>query len=221
MAIITVNDLNRLFNQTVVDLMSKGYTISQFTHGGSYFNTVGHLDLVKPNDKSHLIRIWTVTNTESTDDKIYRHIDTAAIRVSKYMWKDGFDGKCRSQTLWPDRGEVLSEHKFYKICDRSDRNGGMVFTDNLDEAKNILNIQWNRYCNRSIKSNNYIRELELSKLSPNFVDKIMYRINAVRGFKRANASCITSVRVGRNYNGRMVADIAYSQNGKCGIINLH
>ena len=141
MAIVTVNDLNRLFNQTVVDLMGKGYIISQFTHGGSYSHTEGHLDMLKPNDKLHIIRVWTMTGMNNADDKIYRHIDTAAIRVSKYTWKDGFDGKCRSQTLWPDRGEILSERKFYQICDRSERKGGKVYTDNLDEAKKILNMQ--------------------------------------------------------------------------------
>lgn len=218
MAIVTVNDLNRLFNQTVVDLMGQGYIISQFTHGGSYSHTEGHLDMAKPNDKSHIIRVWTVTGIDNTDDKIYRHIDTAAIRVSKYTWKDGFDGKCRSQTLWPDRGEILSERKFYQICDRSERKGGKVYADNLDEAKKILNMQWNRYCNRCINCDSH--DVEVKKLPASLIDRIMRRINSVRGFKRATASCISRVRVGRNYNGKMAADVYYSQNGKGGVINL-
>lgn len=224
MAIITVNDLNRLFNQTVVDLMGKGYVISQFTHGGSYSHTEGHLDMAKPNDKSHIIRIWTVTDMEDTDDRIYRHIDTAAIRVSKYTWKDGFDGRCHSQTLWPERGEVLSERKFYQICDRSERRGGKVgkvYTDNLDEAKKILNMQWDRYCSRAKTGGGYPHDVEVNKLSANLVDCIMRRINSIRGFKRATASCITRVQIGRNYGGKMAANVYYSQNGKSGIIDLH
>jgi hypothetical protein len=220
MAIITVNDLNHLFNQTVVDLMGKGYVISQFTQGGSYSNTEGHLDMIKPNDRLHIIRIWAVTGMDDTNDRIYRHIDTVAIRVSKYTLKDGFDGKCRSQTLWPDRGEVLSERKFYQICDRSERKGGKVYTDNLDEAVKIMNMQWNRYCSRSKTGSNYTRDIEISKLPATFVDCIMRRINSIRGFKRATASCINRVHIGRNYNGKMAADVYYSQNGKSGIINL-
>ena len=220
MAIVTVNDLNRIFNETVVDLMEKGYVISQFTHGGSYSHTEGHLDMAKPNDKSHIIRVWTVTGIEDTDDRIYRHIDTAAIRISKYTSKDGFDGRCRSQTLWPDRGEILSERKFYQICDRSERKGGKVYTDNLDEAMKILNMQWDRYCSRSKTGDNYSHDVEVSKLPASLVDGIMRRINSIRGFKRATASCITKVKVGRNYNGKMAADVYYSQNGKGGVITL-
>ena len=223
MAIVTVNDLNRLFNQTVVDLMGKGYVISQFTHGGSYSHTEGHLDMINPNDKSHLIRIWIVTGIDNTDDKIYRHVDTAAIRVSKYTGKDGFDGKCRSQTLWPARGEILSECKFYQICDRSERKGGKVgrvYTDNFDEAKKILNMQWSRYCSRANKDN-YYHDVEVNKLPANLIDCIMKRINSIRGFKRATASCINRVCIGRNYSGKMAANVYYSQNGKGGVINLH
>ena len=218
MAIVTVNDLNRLFNQTVVDLMGKGYVISQFTHGGSYSHTEGHLDMAKPNDKSHIIRVWTVTGMDNTDDKIYHHIDTAAIRVSKYTCKDGFDGKCRSQTLWPDRGEVLSERKFYQICDRSERKGGKAYTDNLDEAKKILNMQWDRYCSRVVDCDSH--DVEVRKLPASLINRLMRRINSIRGFKRATASCISRVRIGRKYNGKMAADVYYSQNGKGGVINL-
>ena len=220
MAIVTVNDLNRLFNETVVDLMGKGYVISQFTHGGSYSHTEGHLDMAKPKDKSHIIRVWTVTDMEDTDDRIYRHVDTAAIRVSKYTQKDGFDGRCRSQTLWPERGEILSERKFYQICDRSERKGGKVYTDNLDEAMNILRMQWDRYCSRSKTGDGYSHDVEVRKLPASLVDGIMRRINSIRGFKRATASCITKVKVGRNYNGKMAADVYYSQNGKGGVITL-
>lgn len=221
MAIVTVNNLNRIFNQTVVDIMEKGYIISQFTNDGSYSNTKGHLDMIKQNDKSHIIRIWIVTGIEDTDYRVYHHVDTVAIRVSKYTHKNGFDGRCCSQTLWPDHGEVLSERKFYKICDRSEHKGGMVYTDNLDDAIKILNMQWDRYCSRdNDNKNNYYHSIEIRKLPASFIDNIMHRINSIRGFKRATASCITKVIVGKNYSGKMAADVYYSQNGKDGIIKL-
>lgn len=219
MAIVTINHLNDIINRIAADLMVKGYVISHFTHGGSYSNTEGHLDMIKPNDKSHIIRIWAVTYVYDIDDKIYRHIDATVIRVSKYTQKDGFDGKHHSQTLWPNNGEVLSESIFYKICDRSEIKGCKVYTDNLDEAKNILKMQWDRGCNH-VNKDYYSHSVEISKLPASFIDHIMNRINSIRGFKRATASCITKVMVGRNYNGKMVADVYYSQNGKDGVIKL-
>lgn len=223
MTIVTVNNLNRIFNQTVVDIMAKGYIISQFTNDGSYSNTEGHLDMIKPNDKSHIIRVWIVTGIEDTDYRVYHHVDTIAIRVSKYTRKNGFDGRCCSQTLWPDRGDVLSERKFYKICDHGERKEGRVYTDNLDDAMKILNVKWDRYCSRdnNDNKNNYYHSIEISKLPASFIDNIMHRINSIRGFKRATASCITKVIVGKNYSGKMAADVYYSQNGKNGIIKLH
>lgn len=223
MTIVTVNDLNRLFNQTVVDIMAKGYIISQFTNDGSYSNTEGHLDMIKPNDKSHIIRVWIVTGIEDTDYRVYHHVDTIAIRVSKYTRKNGFDGRCCSQTLWPDRGDVLSERKFYQICDRSEHKGRMVYTDNLDDAIKILNMRWDRYCSRDSNDNknNYYHSIEISKLPASFIDNIMHRINSMRGFKRATASCITKVIVGKDYSGKITANVYYSQNCKDGIIKLH
>ena len=232
MTIVTVNNLNRIFNNTVVDIMNKGYIISQFTNDGSYSysNTEGHLDMIKPNDKSHIIRVWIVTGIEDTDHRVYHHVDTIAIRVSKYTRKNGFDGRCCSQTLWPDRGDVLSERKFYQIserkfyqiCDRSEHKGRRVYTDNLDDAIKILNMRWDRYCSRDSNDNknNYYHSIEISRLPASFIDNIMHRINSIRGFKRATASCITKVIVGKNYSGKMSADVHYSQNGKNGIIKL-
>ena len=222
MAIITVNDLNNLINKIVVDFIGKGYILSNFTHGGSYSNTEGHLDMIKPNDKSHIIRVWIVNGIEDTDHRVYRHVDTVAIRVSKYTHKNGFDGRCRSQTLWPDRGDVLSERKFYQICDRSEHKEGRVYTDNLEDAMKILNMQWDRYCSHDSNDNknNYYHSIEINKLPSSFIDGIMHRINTIRGFKRATASCLTKVIVGKDYGGKMAADVYFSQNGKDGIIKL-
>lgn len=219
MAIVTINGINDVINKIVADLTVKGYVISNFTHGGSCSNTEGHLDMIKPNDKSHIIRIWAVTRVYDIDDKIYRHIDATVISVNRYTRKDGFDGKCHSQTLWPNHGEVLSEHIFYRICDRRECNRCKVYTDNLDEAKKILKIQHDRYCSY-VSKNDYYHSIEISKLPASFIDHIMNRINSIRGFKRATASCITKVMVGRNYNGKMAADVYYSQNGKDGVIKL-
>ena len=219
MAIVTVSDINRIFTDTVASYMSKGYMISQFTHGGSYTGTEGHIDMVKPNDSSHLIRIWMTSESELTDDKCYRRVDTIGIRVSKYTKENGLhDVKC-SQTLWSDTGEVLSEQKFYQICYRSRRSHVKTYVDNLDEALKVFEMQWDRY-NRRYVNKSDCRTFAINKLRPNFIDGIMRRINAIRGFKRATASCLKEVTLGHRYNGKPMATVKYSYNDKSGTITI-
>ena len=79
-------------------------------------------------------------------------------------------------------------------------------------------MQWNRYCSRSINCDAH--DVEVRKLPASLIDHLMRRINSIRGFKRATASCISRVRVGHIYNGKIAADVYYSQNGKDGVINL-
>lgn len=216
MAIVTVSDLNNIINKMVVDLMGKGYILSNFTHGGGYTSTEFHLDMIKPNDKSHILRIWMINSHADIEHKIYSHINTAAIRINKYTNKDGFCSNYRSQILWLDRGEVISESKFYQICEGK---SGNVYTDNLDEAIKIINMQFDRRLSRAIKRD-YSHSVEISKLPSSFIDSIMCRINAIRGFKRATASCITKVIVGKGYGDKIAADVYFSHNGKDGIIKL-
>ena len=217
MAIITVNDLNNLTNKIVVDFMGKGYVLSNFTHGGGYTSTEFHLDMIKPNDKSHIIRIWMINSHADIEHRIYSHINTAAVRVSKYTRKDGYDGNShKSQTLWADRGEVINEHKFYQICEGKNGN---VYTDNLDEDIKVINMQFDRRRSH-VSKRGYSHSVEICKLPSSFIDGIMRRINTIRGFKRATASCLTKVIVGKDYGGKMAADVYFSQNGKGGIIKL-
>ena len=217
MAIITVNDLNNLVNKIVVDFMGKGYILSNFTHGGGYTSTEFHLDMIKPNDKSHIIRIWMINSHADIEHRIYSHINTAAIRINKYTRKDGYDGNHhKSQTLWAGSGEIINEHKFYQIYEGKKGN---VYTDNLDEAIKVINMQFDRRCSH-VSKRRYSHSVEINKLPSSFIDGIMRRINTIRGFKRATASCLTKVIVGKDYGGKMAADVYFSQNGKDGIIKL-
>ena len=49
----------------------------------------------------------------------------------------------------------------------------------------------------NLDAKRYRHELNINKLKPEFVDNIMHKINAIRGFKNANASCIKSVKIYR------------------------
>lgn len=225
MAVVTIKEIAAQFNSTITDLMSKGYIISPFTMNGSYSNTRTHVDMINPRDTNHVIRVWMVDESASVPAELARWrswIDVVGVRVKKYTKSRcgrGYDGNfyCE-QTLWPgeDYGEVVSEKLFYAF---SERKGRKAFTDNFDEAKQLLELNYNRYLNRRT-DNKDVKQIPVHKLSANFIDLIMARINSVRGFKRATASCIEQVLIGKSYNDKLVAEIKYEFNGKHGMIHL-
>lgn len=221
MTIYTVSDIDRVYNDTVVNYMNKGYVVSPFTHSGSVSGSESHIDMIKPNDKSHLIRIWLISGTDSINVKGNCYIDTISICVNKYTYKfGGFRSINYTQSLWPDCGETISDCKFYLICSRPELRETKAYVDNIEEAKQILEMQWKRYCDKCNNAKNYHREVAVNTLSPKFIDNIMERINAIKGFKRATASCLKDVVIDRKWNGHMVAAIHYSYNDKNGIMYL-
>lgn len=222
MTIYTVSDIDRVYNDTVVNYMNKGYIISPFTRGDGTQHSEDHIDMIKPNDKSHLIRIWLTSGTDSINVKGHGYIDTISIHVNKYTSRcGGLRTINHAQVLWPDCGEKISDCKFYLICSRPGLRETKAYVDNIEEAKQILEMQWKRYCDKCNYSYNYHREVAVNTLSSNFIDNIMKRINAIKGFKRATASCLKDVVIDRKCNGHVVAAIHYSYNNKNGTICLN
>lgn len=230
MTVVTIKEIAAKFNSTITDLMSKGYIISPFTMNGSYSNTRTHVDMINPRDTNHVMRVWMVDESIRTPVSLagwYPWMDVVGVRVKKYTKASGYDSRCGrgydgrfycEQTLWPgeDYGEVVSEKLYYAF---NERKGKKTFTDNLDEAHKLLELNYNRNLNRHT-NDKYPKQIPVHKLSAKFIDLIMARINSVRGFKRATASCIERVAIGKNYNGKLVAEIKYGFNGKYGMINL-
>lgn len=204
----------------------KGLMISPFTQGGSYSDEHGHIDLIDPNDCSYIIRIWLMQGRYSIDNKSYWHgFDTIKMMVKKYTDPDTKNiDIARSKTLWPNKGESLYEKEYYAIGKMT--NGkSYVYTDDVNTAINSLNLAMQRIENRPYGVKCYNTNVELNRLTPKFVDSIMKRINSIKGFKRAHADCITSVKLSNVYcyqsdSNRLQAQVKYSFNGKDGIITL-
>lgn len=216
MAIFTATDVSNCYNETVMSYLNNGYILSPMTTGGSYSNTMCHTDLYNPNEKNKLIRVWLMDKTESVNDED-RFVETLTVCAKKYSFI--YTVPMKSQTLWPDSDSAELVGKFYKFYLISDKKGRRTYTDNKEELRSFRKLNWERYKNKSVYSQSS-RMVPIDKLTPKFVDGVMSRINSLRGFKRATASCITDVKIWKEDCGKMRALVRYSYKGKCDCIFL-
>lgn len=220
MSIFTAKEIANQFNEAIMHFIKKDYVISPFTENGSYSNTKTHIDLIKPNDNSHILRVWMVDESLKVGKDCRQKVDVTGPRVKKYLLGKGYDGKvAKEQTLWPGKeyGEVVYEKLFYMFKEKNDNK---VFSDDLDETTSLVNLSLDRMMNRPVDNPfNYGRFIAKEKLSANFVDGIMRRINSKPGFKRAKATCIDWVQIYK-YNNKLKVDVKYKLNDKVGIITL-
>ena len=185
MAIISIKDIIRQYNSVIKSFMDQGYIISPITMCGGYYHADGYTDLVNLNDKKSFIRIFVImceycSDGSYYDSKSYKYSITK-ILAKKYE----FDGKFKPISARPDCGKLISEKCFYQIKEN------YLYADTLDDLKQIREIQRKRKESRRVVSD--IKSYPINKLSAEFIDSIMERINSIRGFKRATASCIESV----------------------------
>ena len=217
MAIISIKDIIRHYNAVIKSFMDQGYIISPTTMYGGYHYVDGYTDLVNLNDKKNFIRVFIMREYCSDgsyyDSNSYKY-SIIKIIAKKYEW----DCKFKPISARPDCGKLISEKFFYQIKEN------YLYADTLDDLKQIREIQRKRKESRRKASN--IKSYPINKLSAEFIDSIMERINSIRGFKRATASCIESVctyqRVDRQNSAKAKFSgvVTFKFNNKCGRINL-
>ena len=217
MAIISIKDIIRQYNSVIQSFMDQGYIISPTTMYGGYSYVDGYTDLVNLKDKKNFIRIFVMREYCSDgyyyDPKSYKY-SIIKIIAKKYE----FDGKFKPISARPDCGKLISEKCFYQIKEN------YLYADTLDELKQIREIQLKRKESRRKASE--VKSYPINKLSADFIDSIMERINSIRGFKRATASCIESVSSYQcvdRHNSRKAkfsGVITFNFNNRCGRINL-
>ena len=216
MSVYTTKDLTKEFNSVVKRFMNDGYILSPFTVSGMYGNTVSYVDMINEDDKDNILRIWLIDEHETIDNKYYTTISVAGVRVNKYKVDEDFTKK---QSLWPNNGETVYEKLFYMFKEQRTHSNNFIkiYTDSVEEAVKYINIGIERYSDKSL-NNKRARVISVDKLPSKFVDRVMKKINAVRGFKRANALCITSVVFGKNDYNELTAKVDYSFNNKQGYL---
>lgn len=216
MAIFSIKDIIRHYNSVIKSFMDQGYIISPTTMYGGYHYVDGYTDLVNLNDKKNFIRIFVMREYYSDgsyyDSKSFKYSITK-ILAKKYE----FDGKFKPISARPDCGKLISEKCFYQIKEN------YLYADALDDLKQIREIQRKRKESRR-KASDTTKSYPINKLSAEFIDSIMERINSIYGFKRATASCIESVCsyqcVDSQNNTRFKGEVTFKFNNRCGRINL-
>lgn len=209
MAIVSMKDIIGYYNSVIKSFMDQGYVISPTTMNGGYSRVNGYTDLIKLNDKKTIMRIFVVHDYSSDCDCYY---DIIKIIAKEYEW----DGKFSSRNLWLDYGKSLSEKTFYQLKENR------AYADTLEEFKQIKEIRRQRKVFRETPSTK--KSYPINKLSADFIDRIMERINRLHGFKRATASCLEEVYSYIDcpyYNrSRFKGEVIFAFNNKRGRISL-
>ena len=216
MSVYTTKDIINEFNSVVKRFMNDGYILSPFTVSGMYGDAISYIDMINENDKDNILRIWLVDERKTIDNKYYINLSVAGIRVKKYKVDGDFT---KRQSLWPNNGETVYEKLFYMFKEQRTHSNKLIklYADSVEEAVKYINIGINRYSDKQI-NNKCARVISVDKLPSKFVDRVMKKINAVRGFKRANALCITKVVYGKNDYNELTAKVDYSFNNKQGYL---
>ena len=218
MAIFNIKDIIRQYNSVIKSFMDQGYIISPITMYGGYHYVDGYTDLVNLNDKKSIIRIFVMS--EYCSDGSYYDPKSFKYSITKILAKKyELDGKFKPISARPDCGKLISEKCFYQIKEN------YLYADTLDDLKQIREIQCKRKESRR-KVSDTEKSYPINKLSAEFIDSIMERINSIRGFKRATASCIESVcsyQCADRQNSaktKFSGVVTFKFNNKCGRISL-
>ena len=215
MAIFCMKDIISYYNSVIKEFMDKGFIISPSTTNGGYLHVSGYTDLVNPKDKKTIIRVFLTHDNlpiRQTDHCFY--CDVMRVVANKYEW----NGTYTSKSLWLDYDNItLSTKSFYHIKQNT------VYTDSEDELISIYELRKSRNQNKT--ENDSVKTFKLNQCSADFVDRIMCRVNSIRGFKRATASCITKIIAYREspyYSNvpKYQGEITVSFNGRHAYIHL-
>lgn len=223
MAIITASELARRYHSIVESYLNKGYNLSLFTLNGSFSGVLEYTDLISNKDKSKLIRIWVKNETvnicemldsKAGDSKMYPYSDAVSIIIKKYNRADG-------SYYWFSNGETISKTTFYAIKDK------ICYTDSPEDVMAYWKKHNARVDNRSyVLKELSVRKVNLSNLPNKFIDSIMRKVNAIRGFKQATSACIQEVAIGRTsvpYSRgkmRLTAQICLNYKGRSEYLRL-
>lgn len=210
MSVVSIKDVVSYYNSVIKSFMDQGYVISPTTMHGGYRNVNGYTDLVSLNNKKSMLRIFSMHEYISCGDYYYY---TIRVISKEYKW----DGEFSCMNLHPDLGKLLSEKCFYQIKENR------AYTETLDELKHIRETR----CKRRAYNREEVypkKSYKINKLSADFIDSIMERINSIHGFKRATASCIEDVRSyvyeGSQGNTKFKGEVIFKFNNRCGRIAL-
>lgn len=202
MTVFLKRDINAAFTNMMNKYLNDGYIVDMFG------NTPAHsVDLIKPYDKSHFIRIWLLNTYEHVDIPAFtnKYMSAEVLRLAAVKYNSQ-DSVCFNVATI---AALATECKvFYKY--------DSIYVDSLEEFNTIYILKDYRIRNNiKDKLKSSVRKIDKKSLTPKFIDGIMKRINNIKGFKRAHADCIDSVEVLRDSStGKRWARVFTTFNGK-------
>lgn len=170
------SDINKVFNQKVLEYMMNGYIINTETMSGSQ-GEEGKVDLLKGDT---LVRVWLDRehHLRVTDD--WSGV-TLVLRVGKWKYKmvGSYD------TAWMKDFDILDEIKFYDVS-RDDK----WYTDNLEDAldsmeKNSSRTISHRKSRATLINDEWAKDIAVKYLKRKLGYKRVCRDN-VRVFRKDN-----------------------------------
>lgn len=131
------------------------------------------------------------------------------LRITKFIIKNKTNNVCEAindiESYNFKSSNIILEHYYsYKY---------EIHFDLINEFNKIVYKKIKRYYRYDFDNNNYIRSVDVTKLPPSFIDKIMTRINTFYGFKHANATCIKALTLAK-INGKKLCCRIFLENNK-------
>lgn len=172
MAIIKMEDIDRIYTEILTDYFTKGYRLYTKNMSGHQ----GERAKIDITNGKHILRIWMETfSCKDIGDK------------ENWLWTDGIEINIeefedfRASTLWGGKGKMLKTLTFYRVGSKNH-----AYTMDVEECEKLLLVNANR---RRLRSNTF-SNWEKVNYNPDTIIKI---VNSKRGFKTCKKKDIKSV----------------------------
>ena len=176
-------DVQMLYTKQVADFLNKGYYISSSTNPCRY-DHLASVDLMHPDRPNEMYRVRSNYFRDYVFNEYCFSIEIIKCTISKYL-----------ETYDPT---TVSVKKFYTINSlKNPYIQNCFFIDSEDLESVIAKRRQRADLKPYLHSDTEVHDYKLNKFSNKFIDNIMEKINKVRGFKNATASCVDNIKVMR------------------------
>lgn len=195
-------DMQMFYTKQVADFLNKGYYISASTNATRY-DTCASVDLMHTDHPNEMYRVRFNYFRDYIFNEYCVSIETVKYAVSKYL--EGYDPT------------TVSVKKFYSINSLKIPYVHRCFFIDSEDLESVVAKRKHRKDNKLyIHRDTEVHDYKLDKFSNKFIDSIMEKINKVRGFRNATASCVNNIKITRQlsrsdscYTYRVKVDFSY------------
>lgn len=176
-------DIQIWYTKQVADFLNKGYYILASSNATRY-DTCASVDLMRTDHPNEMYRVRFNYFRDYIFSEYCVSIETIKYAVSNYL-----------EAYNPT---TVSVKKFYSINSLKNPYIYKCFFIDSEDLGSITAKREHRKDNKLyIHHGTEVHNYKLNKFSNKFIDSLMERINKVRGFKNATASCVDNIKVTR------------------------